>query len=143
MRTHRGKKHVADIWSPTKGGAMYRTSTQALVFHARWSAAPLKADPADGSNGWAIQRPAEGVSSEEIDEADAESLYRLLEEEVVPLYYTRDARDIPQGWVERMRSAIRESAAHFTADRMVREYTETYYAPVMRGEPGADDPPIR
>ena len=97
----------------------------------------------DGSNGWAIPRPAEGVSSEEIDQADAESLYRLLEEEVVPLYYRRDAQGIPAGWVERMRSAIRASASRFTADRMVREYTETYYAPVMRGEPGTDDPPAR
>lgn len=60
MRTHRGKKHVADIWSPTKGVAMYRTSTGALVFHAHWSADPLKADPPDGSDGW-----ADMVASEE------------------------------------------------------------------------------
>jgi len=95
----------------------------------------------DGTNGWILPRAAEGLSPEEADEADAEELYRLLETEIVPLYYTRDSREIPLGWVERMRHAIRVAAGHFTADRMVREYADRYYVPSMRKSHGGDDPP--
>ncbi|HEX9895468.1 MAG TPA: hypothetical protein VGA78_16175, partial [Gemmatimonadales bacterium] len=96
----------------------------------------------DGSNGWTIQRHEEALSPEEADARDAESLYRLLEEEVVPLYYERDARGIPIGWVDRMRNALRVAAGQFTAHRMLRDYSERYYVPAMRGDVSADDPPI-
>ena len=88
----------------------------------------------DGSNGWALPVVDAARPVEEQDAADAEALYRLLEEEVVPLYYDRDERGIPQGWVERMRQALRVAASGFTADRMVREYTEQFYVPAMREE---------
>jgi glycogen phosphorylase len=94
----------------------------------------------DGSNGWVLPRPAGELTAEEADAADAESLYRLLEEEIVPLYYDRDAQDVPRGWVERMRHALRVAGAHFTADRMVKAYTTDYYVPALRGEPGSDAP---
>ncbi len=97
----------------------------------------------DGTNGWALPRPDPDLTPEEVDAADAERLYRLLEEEVVPMYYERDAQDIPLAWVERMRHAIRVAGARFTADRMVMEYAERYYVPALRGDPFADDPPTR
>jgi starch phosphorylase len=95
----------------------------------------------DGTNGWAIPRAEETVPPEEADRADAEALYRLLEEKVVPLYYERDDLGIPAGWVDRMRNAIRVAASHFTADRMVREYASRVYVPMMQGSARADDPP--
>jgi starch phosphorylase len=65
------------------------------------------------------------------DETDAESLYSLLEKEVVPLYYDRDSDGIPRGWVQVMKEAIKQGAPAFSARRMVQEYTERMYLPSM------------
>src|SRR6266481_3452495 len=92
----------------------------------------------DGPNGWAIPPAPTGQDG---DAADAEQLYRLLENEVVPLFYDRDAQGVPRGWVEKMRHALRTAGARFTAQRMVRDYVTEYYLPAMRGEQPADDPP--
>ena len=92
----------------------------------------------DGLAGWAIPPVAEG---EETDAADAERCFRLLEEQVVPLYYARDARDLPLGWIERMRHALRLGGQRFTARRMLTDYVREYYAPAIVGDHGADDPP--
>jgi starch phosphorylase len=53
-----------------------------------------------GRNGWSLPPATEGADP---DAADAESLYRLLEDEVVPLYYARDPRGVSPGWVDRMK----------------------------------------
>ncbi|HEX9166894.1 MAG TPA: alpha-glucan family phosphorylase [Gemmatimonadales bacterium] len=95
----------------------------------------------DGTNGWAIPRAREDVDTDITDEADADALYRLLEDEVVPLFYERDDAGIPTAWVGRMRNAIRVSAGRFTAARMVRDYAELFYVPMMQGLATADDPP--
>ncbi len=97
----------------------------------------------DGTNGWSIPEPPEQEASNgfEQDQYDAEHFYRLLEEEIVPLFYARDDTGIPLGWVDRMRNAIRAAGAHFTARRMVLEYTEQYYVPAMRGDRLRDDRP--
>jgi starch phosphorylase len=92
----------------------------------------------DGLSGWAISPASE---SEEVDAVDADRLYRLLEDQVVPLYYTRNADGIPLGWVEKMRHALRLSGSRFTARRMVQNYVQEYYAPAIRGEASGDDPP--
>jgi len=91
----------------------------------------------DGSNGWAIQPGQDGD-----DAADAEQLYRLLEQEVVPLFYDRDAQGIPRGWVEKMRHTMHVAGARFTAQRMVRQYMTEYYEPAIKGQGQMpDDPP--
>jgi len=95
----------------------------------------------DGSNGWAIPLPSETEDVEAQDAADAEHLYRLLEEDIVPLYYSRDPNGVPLGWVDRMRNAIRVAGARFTARRMVLQYTERFYLPAIRGEKFTDAPP--
>jgi len=92
----------------------------------------------DGLSGWAISPASE---TEDADAADAERLYRLLEDQVVPLYYTRNASGIPLGWVEKMRHAMRLAGRRFTARRMVQDYIQEYYAPAIRGEATGDDPP--
>ncbi len=91
-----------------------------------------------GLNGWAIP-PASSRSTP--DEWDAERLYQLLEEQVVPLYYSRDARGIPTGWIQKMKHALRVAGQQFTARRMLQEYSTCCYAPAMRGSPTPDDPP--
>ena len=83
----------------------------------------------DGRNGWSIPAAPEGTDA---DAADVEHLYRLLEDEVVPLFYARDARDVPTGWVNKMKHALRAAGSGFTASRMVREYVDDYYVPGLR-----------
>jgi starch phosphorylase len=92
----------------------------------------------DGGNGWVIPPVEPG---EDGDAVDAERMYRLLEEQIVPLYYARDARGVPVYWTEKMKGALRGAGLRFTAQRMVREYATNYYVPVMRRELPPDDPP--
>ena len=83
-------------------------------------------------NGWAIGEDLGGETPEDwavADQEDAESLYRVIEEEIRPLYYTRDADGVPRGWVRMMKQAIRTGGARFTARRMLKDYTEGYYVP--------------
>jgi len=92
----------------------------------------------DGLGGWAIAPAGE---DEDAEAGDAERCYRLLEEQVVPLFYTRDSQGIPLGWVERMRHALRLGGRRFTAHRMVAEYVQEYYAPAIRCDLSGDLPP--
>jgi starch phosphorylase len=94
----------------------------------------------NGANGWAIGENREYDNYEEQDIADAESLYRLLEEEVVPLFYRRDHDGIPRGWVDVMRESIRSSAAKFSMRRMVKEYTTELYVPAMLNGAMVEEP---
>jgi len=77
--------------------------------------------------GWAIG-DAENYGARE-DAADAERLYRLLEEDAVPLFYARDARGIPHGWIERMRASVSRLAPMFSSNRMLQEYLGGLYRP--------------
>jgi starch phosphorylase len=91
----------------------------------------------EGANGWAIggrdANPDEGAQ----DWADAQDLYRILEEEVIPLYYERDDDDVPRRWVELMRRSMASTLWRFSTTRMLHEYVERMYFP--RGEgPAAD-----
>jgi glycogen phosphorylase len=91
----------------------------------------------EGKNGWAIPTAPEG---EDADAADGGRLYDLLEDQVVPLFYNRDPRGVPLGWVEKMKYALRVAGERFTARRMVQQYATQCYVPGIRGEVG-DDPP--
>jgi starch phosphorylase len=82
--------------------------------------------------GWAISPHAELGD----DGADAQDLYRLLEEEVVPLYYERDSDGIPRRWSEMMKASIAAVGGSFGAHRMVVEYVERYYLPAHRSRAG-------
>lgn len=86
-----------------------------------------------GTNGWAIDsRVPETATEEELDQADAEALYRILEEEVVPLYFDRDSDGVPRSWVQVVKEAIRTSAPVYSARRMVKEYADRMYVPAMK-----------
>ena len=77
-----------------------------------------------GDNGWAFGGEAlEGDRTA----ADAEALYRLLEEEVIPLYYDNAESGMPGGWVRMMKQAMQQTGAHFSARRMVKEYAALFY----------------
>lgn len=80
----------------------------------------------NGANGWTIGGFREGSPSEE-DRADAEALYQLLENEIIPLYYERDRQGVPHRWVQISKEAVRSISPFFSACRMVKEYTERMY----------------
>jgi len=82
--------------------------------------------------GWAIPSGATIDRPGTDDRAEAEGLYRLLEREVVPAYFERDAAGIPQRWVKMMRASIRRVATDFAARRMVLDYFDSAYAPGAR-----------
>jgi len=82
-----------------------------------------------GDNGWAIggreTSPDEGAQ----DFADSQDLYRLLEQEVIPLYYGRSGDDVPEGWTAEMRRSIASTIWRFSTIRMLHEYVERLYLP--------------
>jgi starch phosphorylase len=86
--------------------------------------------------GFAIEGRAEdGASEAEQDEADAEALYAVLEEQVLPAYYERDAAGLPQRWIELMRESIAELGPRYGTARMAAEYVERLYLPAHEGAP--------
>jgi len=83
-------------------------------------------------NGWLIESHPSANDPASVDAADAEALYTLLESEVVPAFYDRDANGIPRRWLQVVREAILSVAPRFSARRMVKQYAETMYGPVSR-----------
>jgi glycogen phosphorylase len=79
--------------------------------------------------GWAIGRREFYGDYNYQDQIEAESLYGLLEQEVVPLFYDRHIDGLPRKWIARMKMSIRQLCRYFTTHRMVGEYTERFYIP--------------
>lgn len=82
----------------------------------------------DSTNGFAIANGTEDVDVAAVDANDAESLYRVLEEEVVPLYYDQDNDGLPHRWIAMMKRAIQTLAPQYNSDRMVEEYARKVYS---------------
>jgi starch phosphorylase len=78
----------------------------------------------NGRNGWAFEGNG--------DETDAESIYGLLEKEIIPLYYTLDDSGVPVGWVNIMKQAIKSTGAVFSSRRMVKEYALKFYQQALK-----------
>jgi starch phosphorylase len=85
-----------------------------------------------GENGWRIG-DGQTRDPDQADVADAEALYRLLEDEVVPAFYDRDADDVPRRWMARVKQALITITPRFSARRMLRDYVEHAYAPAVMG----------
>jgi len=87
----------------------------------------------NGKNGWAIGEDVDSTDTSQQDDADAESLYETLENEIIPLYYEERSSDgLPGEWIARMKESIRTLAPQFSMRRMVKEYVERLYLPAMR-----------
>jgi starch phosphorylase len=83
----------------------------------------------NGRNGWLIESTTDPDDHVATDAADAEALYRLLEEQIVPAFYDRDAANVPHRWVEVVREAMRSNLPRFSARRMLKQYILEMYAP--------------
>ncbi len=84
-----------------------------------------------GANGWLIDGHRSGDNHDEVDEADANALYTLLEEQVVPAFYDRDSRDVPRVWLRTVKEAIRTVMPMFTTRRMMKQYVDELYLPAI------------
>jgi len=82
----------------------------------------------DGTNGFAIGSSAQSAEAGDVDASDAESLYRVLEQEVVPLYYERGSDGLPRKWISRMKRSMVTLVPEFNSDRMVEEYARRIYS---------------
>ncbi|MGG6294419.1 alpha-glucan family phosphorylase [Leptolyngbya sp. AN02str] len=129
-----------DVWlnNPRRPLEASGTSGQKVCFNGGincsvldgWWCEGYQADAhGKGLNGWAIGENANTSDQELQDRIDSESLYKLLEEEIIPLYYTQDEQGIPHGWVEMMKASMRTNGPLFNTDRMISDYVTKLYAP--------------
>ena len=88
----------------------------------------------NGRNGWLIESQANPDDHAAIDAADANALYELLEQEVVPAFYDRDrgGRGLPRRWIAIVREAMRSNVPRFSTRRMVKQYVMEMYGPAAR-----------
>jgi starch phosphorylase len=127
-----------DVWlnNPRRPLEASGTSGQKVVLNGGLNLSVLDgwwAEAYDGLNGFAIGTGRTHSSMNVHDTRDGEDLYRVLREEVVPLYYQRDRDGLPRGWIKRMKRTIRTLGWRFNADRMVMDYTLKCYVPAAGG----------
>ncbi len=82
--------------------------------------------------GWALGDMQQHGNDPEWDQTEAGNLYEILENKVIPDFYTRNEKGIPEKWIEKMRNSMGKLTPRFSANRTVREYTEKYYLPRLR-----------
>ncbi len=98
------------------------------------------AEAYNSHDGWAIGEERDYNSAEVRDASDAESLYSVLERQIVPTFFDAGSDGVPHAWVQVMKAAIREVAPNFSMTRMVKEYTERLYLPAAAlGQTAASD----
>ena len=127
-----------DVWlnNPRRPLEASGTSGQKVVLNGGLNLSVLDgwwAEAYDGLNGFAIGSGRTHSQWDVHDARDGEDLYRVLREEVIPLYYHRDQDGLPRGWIRRMKRTIRTLGWRFNADRMVMDYTLHCYIPAAGG----------
>jgi starch phosphorylase len=127
-----------DVWlnNPRRPLEASGTSGQKVVLNGGLNLSVLDgwwAEAYDGLNGFAIGTGRTHSNMDVHDSRDGEDLYRVLSEEVIPLYYRRDHDGLPKGWIKRMKRTIRTLGWRFNGDRMVMDYTLKCYVPAAGG----------
>ena len=127
-----------DVWlnNPRRPLEASGTSGQKVVLNGGLNLSVLDgwwAEAYDGLNGFGIGTGRTHLNENIHDTRDSEDLYRVLREEVIPLYYKRDVDGLPRGWIRRMKRTIRTLGWRFNADRMVMDYTLKCYVPAAGG----------
>lgn len=85
----------------------------------------------NGKNGWVIGDDTPYDNENYQDDADSQSLYSLLEKQIIPMFYERDAAGIPREWVKMMKQSIQSLTPAFSTHRMVQDYTRNFYVPAI------------
>ena len=127
-----------DLWlnNPRRPLEASGTSGQKVVLNAGLNLSILDgwwAEAYDGTNGFAIGRGASHANTELGDERDTEDLYKVLANEVLPMYYDRDVDGLPHLWIRRMMRSVGTLAWRFSAHRMVMDYCRHSYLPAAGG----------
>jgi starch phosphorylase len=127
-----------DVWlnNPRRPLEASGTSGQKVVLNGGLNLSVLDgwwAEAYDGLNGFAIGRGRTHTNMDVHDKRDGENLYRVLREEIIPLFYQRDRDGLPRGWIKRMKRTIRTLGWRFNANRMVMDYTLKSYIPAAGG----------
>jgi starch phosphorylase len=127
-----------DVWlnNPRRPLEASGTSGQKVVLNGGLNLSVLDgwwAEAYDGHNGFAIGTGRTHSNMDIHDSRDGQDLYRVLQEEVIPLYYQRDRDGLPRGWIKSMKRTIRTLGWRFNANRMVMDYTLKCYVPAVGG----------
>lgn len=145
MRVARFLVQGVDVWVNTPRRPLEASGTSGMKAAAN-GALNLSvldgwwAEGYDPALGFAIGSAQEYGDLETQDAEDAESLYRLLENDVAATFYDRDAEGVPHAWIGRMKRSIARLAPRFSTERMVRDYTIRAYLPAMReADPSLDE----
>lgn len=123
-----------DVWlnNPTPPQEASGTSGQKVGFNGGLNFSILDGwwpEGFHGENGWSIGSGQLADSPEHQNQADVSSLYHILENQIVPLYYARDEHDLPQSWIQKIRNAMKTLLAPFNTHRMVHDYLRQIYLP--------------
>jgi len=134
-----------DVWlnNPRRPLEASGTSGQKILLNGALNLSVLDgwwAEAYDGLNGFAIGSGRTHATMSIHDARDGEDLYRVLREEVIPLYYQRDRDGLPRRWILRMKRAIRTLGWRFNANRMVMDYTTKCYVPAAGGTSSSMSP---
>lgn len=124
----------ADVWlnNPRRPHEASGTSGQKVVLNGGLNLSVLDGwwpEGFDGTNGWAIGAGEEWTDEAAQDAHDAEALYRILEDQVLPEWMDRP-NGVPSRWIQRIRRSVRTGVPKFTSHRMVRDYATRFYAHV-------------
>lgn len=126
-----------DIWLNTPRRPMEASGTSGMkaVFNGCINLSILDGwwDEAYNNDvGWAIGQGEEYSDLRYQDWVEANAMYDVLEKEIVPLFYDRGKDDLPRGWIAKMKGSMSQLCANFSTNRMVRDYTESFYIPAFR-----------
>ncbi|MBK9290451.1 MAG: alpha-glucan family phosphorylase [Bacteroidetes bacterium] len=121
-----------DIWlnTPTRPMEASGTSGEKAVMNGVLNFSVLDGWWAEGykpNAGWAIQEKRTYENQQFQDELDAETIYNLLENEIIPAYYDRNAQGIPERWVKFIQNNLAMIAPHYTMKRMLEDYYAKFY----------------
>jgi len=135
-----------DVWlnNPRRPLEASGTSGQKVILNGGLNLSVLDgwwAEAYDGLNGFAIGQGRVHSNLDLHDSRDGEDLYRVLRDELIPLFYQRDKDGLPRGWIKRMKRTIRTLGWRFSADRMVMDYTQKGYIPAAGGTSSEIRPP--
>jgi glycogen phosphorylase len=140
--------HGADVWinTPRRPWEASGTSGMKVLVNGGLNLSELDgwwAEAYDPDVGWALGDGLEHDSDPAWDAAEAERLYELLENEIIPEFYDRDEQGIPRRWIARVRRSMASLTPQFSTNRMMRDYLERYYLPAAAAYRGRTTIPVR